>query len=208
MVTSTFRRAAAVLALMVLATDAHITFTQDETLPGVELNTSLAVGHGCDGSNTIEISVSVPEEVTQLEPQEIAGWNLTLQYRNGSSEQRAISNFTWSGGNLGAETYQDFGVIIHVPSVDVSQNNVTLYFPTIQRCENGTNEWVGEGEQSEAAGQKPAPELIITSTPSNSSNDHSGHGGSENDDNGAQQLFGLSAAVLATALGAAVQFLM
>ncbi|KAI9248826.1 hypothetical protein BDA99DRAFT_564654 [Phascolomyces articulosus] len=210
---STTRRTGSLFALlgfMALATEAHVTFTTDETLPGVQLNTSLAVGHGCDGSPTVSLAVSVPENVTTVEPQEIPGWNLTLTHRNGNSGP--ISNFTWVGGPLDPASYQAFGVLIDVPNVDVSQNNVTLYFPTVQSCQNGTNQWVFQGAEAdaEAANQDPAPALIITSTPKNAS-EESGHGNdhaSGDDQSGAQQLFGLSAALVASAFGAAYQFLL
>ncbi|KAG2226758.1 hypothetical protein INT45_005723 [Circinella minor] len=201
----------ALLGFLASTTEAHVSFTIDETLPGVELNTSLSVGHGCDGSSTVELSISVPENITSVEPQEVNGWNLTLTHRNGSSGP--VSNFTWVGGPLDAHAYQAFPVLIQVPNVDVSQNNVTLYFPAIQRCENGTNAWVFEGddEQAEAANQKPAPALVITNTPSNSSSEE-GHGSHNNasgdDQSGAQQLFGLTAAVAASAFGVAYQFLL
>ncbi|KAI9496218.1 hypothetical protein BDB00DRAFT_809526 [Zychaea mexicana] len=200
----------ALLGLMALTADAHVVFTTDETLPGVQLNTSLAVGHGCDGSPTVELSVSVPDQITSVEPQEIDGWNLTLIHRNGSSGP--ISNFTWVGGPLEDTSYQAFGVLIQVPDIDVSQQNVTLYFPAVQRCENGTREWVFEGDDaaSEAAGQSPAPALTITSTPSSPEDDGHSSGddsSSRDDESGAQQFFGLSAAVLASAIGAAYQLL-
>ncbi|KAI9319816.1 hypothetical protein BX666DRAFT_2024875 [Dichotomocladium elegans] len=151
---------------------AHVEFATDEALPGSVLNTSLGVGHGCNGSNTIALSIQVPEQITTIHPLDVAGWNLTLGYR--STNQSQVNNFTWSGGNLDAHAFQAFGVIIDIPNVDVSQQNTTLFFPAIQRCMNGTNEWIG----ASASDAKPAPKITITKqlteTPNNAtSHDHS-----------------------------------
>ena len=62
---------------------------------------------------------------------------MIIDYRNssqqgdGGNSSQAISSFRWSG-NLDPETPQEFAMVMDIPDLDVSQRNVTLYFPTTQ----------------------------------------------------------------------------
>ncbi|KAI7884807.1 hypothetical protein K492DRAFT_182555 [Lichtheimia hyalospora FSU 10163] len=178
---------------------AHAEFSVDEAKPGSSLNTSIGIGHGCDGSNTIEVAVSVPKEVTNIQALEVENWNLTLTHRSDNSSQ--VSNITWSGGNLDSHQYQGFGLIIDIPNVDVSQHNVTLLFPTIQTCVNGTNAWVAAEETDT---EKPAPKITITNqvTPQPSSSDS--QGSQDGESSASRLLTGLSLGAASAMLGSAL----
>ncbi|KAJ8659337.1 hypothetical protein O0I10_005052 [Lichtheimia ornata] len=194
------------IALMLTAIGgafAHAEFSVDEALPGSVLNTSIGIGHGCNGSNTIELAVSVPKEVTNIQALEVENWNLTLTHRTDNSSQ--VSNITWSGGNLDAHQYQGFGLIIDIPNVDVSQHNVTLLFPTIQKCENATNAWVA-AEETET--EKPAPKLTITKevTPQPSSSSSDSQGNQDGESSASRLLTGLSLGAASAVLGSALLF--
>ena len=52
------------------------------------------------------------------------------QASDGNSSQ-AISSFRWTG-NLDPNTPQEFAMVMGIPNLDVSQSNITLYFPTTQ----------------------------------------------------------------------------
>ncbi|KAG2226759.1 hypothetical protein INT45_005724, partial [Circinella minor] len=157
------------LALLALQTTyAHPHFTVEEALPGTTLNTSIAINHGCKGSPTTEVLITVPEEITSIEPIDVANFTLSIDYRNSSQQgdsgnngSQAISGFRWSG-NLDPSTPQEFAMVIGIPNLDVSQGNVTLYFPTTQTCANATVEMAGQ----------EAPFITVTNE---LSDEHAGH---------------------------------
>ncbi|KAI7854132.1 hypothetical protein BDC45DRAFT_535998 [Circinella umbellata] len=136
----------ALAVLTIQGTYAHPHFAVDEALPGTTLNTSIVINHGCKGSPTTEVSISVPKEITSIEPIDVANFTLSIDYRNssqqgdgGNNSSQTISGFRWSG-NLDPSTPQEFAMVMGIPSLDVSHGNVTLYFPTTQTCANATVE--------------------------------------------------------------------
>ncbi|KAG0192454.1 hypothetical protein DFQ28_009065 [Apophysomyces sp. BC1034] len=129
------------IAILASTSQAHVGITPPTGKPGQSLNASFHVPHGCNGSATTSITVSVPDTVVTILPAQVTNWNLTVAYRPldkpmqvaGQTINQTVSNFTWAGGNLPNDQFQDFPMQITLPQVDLSnQSNVTLYFPTIQ----------------------------------------------------------------------------
>ncbi|OBZ88122.1 hypothetical protein A0J61_03827 [Choanephora cucurbitarum] len=153
---STLVAACASLALLGSA-DAHVTLTPKFVEPGQNVSTAFHVPHGCSGSDTISISVSVPDQVSNVKPQQLTNWTLTTEYSDASNT--SVKTITWSGGLLGAHDALDFPLNLSVPNVDLSSvSNVTYYFPAIQTCLNGTANWtyVKQGDSGETA-----PSLVV-----------------------------------------------
>lgn len=67
---------ASTLAVLCFQTSqAHVSLSPKFAEPGVtNFTTSFNVPHGCNGSSTISIQVTVPEEITTLSPQAISNW--------------------------------------------------------------------------------------------------------------------------------------
>jgi uncharacterized protein YcnI len=107
--------------------------------PGSYFNTALRVPHGCNGSSTTGISVSVPNNVYSIKPEVVANWNLTIQYTNltipviveGQQINQTVANITWSNGLLPNDQFQEFGLQIQLPSTGYNGTN-TLWFPVMQ----------------------------------------------------------------------------
>ncbi|CAO3636157.1 unnamed protein product [Cunninghamella blakesleeana] len=183
---------------------AHVDFTNSTVKPNTVLNTSLAVPHGCSGSDTIGIQVTAPENVDiGITPLQVQNWTLQVNYRD--SQNKSVKDFSWTGGYIAHDGRQEFGVQLNIPQVDLSKApNVTALFPTVQVCINGTSNWTSDPK---AAGynstiNKPAPAIVITNE--QVSNDHNGH--SPKDTNDAIASLGQPMTVLfmTTLLGAAV----
>lgn len=64
------------------ASEAHVTLATKYAEPGqTNFSTAFHVPHGCNGSSTTSIYVTVPQEITTLTPQAVANWvSLLLQY--------------------------------------------------------------------------------------------------------------------------------
>ncbi|KAG2198738.1 hypothetical protein INT47_005423 [Mucor saturninus] len=151
------RAALSALALALSTVSAHVTLSPKYAEPGQNLSTSFHVPHGCNGSSTTSIFVTIPKEITALTAQSVPNWNLTTTYRDSSNA--SVETITWFGGKLSPEDALDFPLSLTVPNVDLSaQSNVTLYFPIIQTCEVGTANWTSIPP---AVSGEPAPTLLI-----------------------------------------------
>ncbi|KAI9470486.1 MAG: hypothetical protein EXX96DRAFT_584495 [Benjaminiella poitrasii] len=152
LITATF---ALLLSSMV---NAHVTLSPKFVEPDQNITTAFHVPHGCNGSSTTSIFVTVPESITILTPEQVVNWTLSTTYRD--ADNTIIDTITWSGGVLKPTDALDFPMNLTVPSVDLStQSNVTFYFPVIQTCEVGTSNWTGIGTTS--GDEEPAPSLVV-----------------------------------------------
>jgi uncharacterized protein YcnI len=161
------RIATALFGALALATvaQAHITL-QGKTAPvGSFHKVVLQVPHGCDGSDTTEIKVQIPEGVVDVKPQPKADW--TLQLKDGAYSQpvklhgatldHGVREVSWSG-DLPDAYYDEFAFMAYLaPSLKVGQ---TLYFPVVQTCKKGVARWIDTTGNHQAA--NPAPSLKLT----------------------------------------------
>jgi len=135
---------------------AHTTADPDEAPAGQSLRTAFRVTHGCKGSPTTALTIRMPKGVIQAKPMPKPGWQIEIKTTpldkpvagmHGVTIKQAVTEVTWSGGRLENAQYDEFVLLISLPN----QPGETLYFPTTQKCEVGTNNWT----MIPAAGQSP-----------------------------------------------------
>ncbi|GAA5815214.1 hypothetical protein MFLAVUS_008720 [Mucor flavus] len=147
-------------AAAISSVHAHINLSPKYAEPNQVLNTMFHVPHGCNGSSTVSISVTVPETVTNITARPVEKWTLATAYRDSSNA--SVSTITWSGGLLKGTDALDFPIILTVPNVDLSsQANVSFYFPVVQTCEVGSINWTSTSTAHGSADGEPAPALIV-----------------------------------------------
>ncbi|KAI7867263.1 hypothetical protein BDF14DRAFT_1881883 [Spinellus fusiger] len=138
------------MGMMTMGTYAHVTLTPPTAIPGQLVNATLNVPHGCNGSPTNDIKVTVPQEVSILTPAPVENWTLDVHYTklspeikmNGVTINQTVSSFSWTGGYIAPTELKTFSVWFIVPSYNLTANsNVTLFFPTVQTCLNGSTSW-------------------------------------------------------------------
>ncbi|KAI9333510.1 hypothetical protein BD770DRAFT_402847 [Pilaira anomala] len=146
------------LALAASSVKAHVSLSPKFAEPNQDLNTAFHVPHGCNGSSTVSIKVTVPETITNITAQQVANWTLETTYRDSSNS--SLSTITWSGLLNGSDSL-DFPIALRVPNVDLSsQTNVTYYFPVLQTCEVGSVNWASSSS-SHGGDEEPAPALVV-----------------------------------------------
>ncbi|KAL7335569.1 hypothetical protein PS15p_201020 [Mucor circinelloides] len=149
--------ATALTLLFSASTNAHVGLNPKFAEPGQNLTTAFHVPHGCNGSATTGIMVTVPDVITVLTPQQVNNWTLSTTYRDESNT--TISTITWNNGYLDPKDAIDFPMTLSLPNSDLSsQPNVTLYFPVVQTCQVGTANWTALGNSHES---EPAPTIVI-----------------------------------------------
>lgn len=156
------------LALMPALARAHSTAEPSEGTAGGYLRTAFRVTHGCKGSPTTAVTIRIPEGVLSAKPMPKAGWTIEIKTRpldppvdsgHGFKLREAVTEVTWTGGRLENAHFDEFVLSMRVPD----RPGATLYFPMVQTCEKGSNNWTG----IPAAGQKwgdlaePAPFITL-----------------------------------------------
>lgn len=166
------------LALMTGTASAHATLANKTGVIGKTERITLKVPHGCGEEATHTVRVMIPEGFHSVKPMPHAGWSLeTIRgdyaqtYLNhGREVVEGVQEIIWSGGNLPNDWYDEF-VFRGTFGAKLAANS-KFYFPAIQVCENGTQEWTNVTADKEAG--KPAPKLTLVAD--TSGGQHAGHG--------------------------------
>jgi uncharacterized protein YcnI len=170
---SPFLVAAAMLAMS--SASAHISLENRQATIGADYKAVFAVPHGCGGSATIKIRVQIPEGVIAVEPMPKPGWNVDVikgkysgEYDyHGTKLSDGAKEVVWSGGALPGHSRDEF--VISTFLTDGLKPNSTLYFPTVQECEQGVSRWIempAEGQADDGhEGKWPAPGVKLMPKP-------------------------------------------
>ncbi len=137
----------AALTLLSTPSYAHVTANPDNGAAGDYFQTSFRIAHGCEGdSATTSVHIKIPAGFASVRAQAKPGWNVSvLKHKlakpipagHGKMSDEEVTDVIWSGGNLPDDQYDEFGILTKLP--DAPQ---TLWFPVIQECKSGKNEWV------------------------------------------------------------------
>ena len=157
---------ASLLIIAAPVASAHIVFEQKQAPAGSYYKGTLLVGHGCNGSATRAVTVTIPEGVQGAHPQPKPGWQLEIKRAklakpytsHGKIIDEDVRTIRWYGNTLADEHFDEFRMLMKLP-----EQGGKLYFPVLQECENGKSEWT----QIPADGQTtrdlktPAAELEV-----------------------------------------------
>lgn len=111
---------------------AHITLEQPSAEAGTYYKAVLRVGHGCDGSPTQALTVTLPPGVEHAHPMPKPGW--ALQTR--ADAAGAVTQVLWRGGPLDDAHYDEFVLRVKLPA-----QAGPLWFAVHQQCAQGANDW-------------------------------------------------------------------
>lgn len=122
---------------------AHIVASPDTGESGAWFRTNLRVSHGCDGSDTTKLTVTVPKEIQIIKPQVKAGWKIDIVKRKLDKPVKGphgditevTEKISWSGV-LPDQYFDEFGLNMKLPN-----GTKTVYLPTLQECANGKRDW-------------------------------------------------------------------
>jgi uncharacterized protein YcnI len=148
-----------ILALLALAgaAQAHITLEVPEAEAGKAYKAVLRVGHGCDGSATRQIIVTLPEGPNGLrgaKPMPKPGWTLSLP---------APGQIRWTA-NTEADYLQDAWYDEFTLGATLPAEPGTLWLKVRQVCVVGEADWAdipGDGPGVVPASRTPAVRLVV-----------------------------------------------
>lgn len=156
---------------------AHAGLEQKQAPVGTGYKIVVKIPHGCEGSATTAVHVSIPEGVIGVKPMPKPGWQLSVergayerayQFYHGDLKE-GVRQVSWSGGNLPDAFYDEFVMSSFVArELEPGQ---TLHFPVTQTCEKGQIAWdqIPQQGQDPHALERPAPGLMLVAA------ENSGH---------------------------------
>lgn len=151
---------AALAAIMMSATpaSAHVSLEKAEAPVGAGYKAVLKVPHGCKGSPTTKVEVTIPEGYIGVKPMPKPGWKLattkgpfaaTYEFYHGAKLGQGVKTVTWSDGELPDDYYDEF--VVNGFLARELRPSSTLYFKVVQTCAKGEQTWgeiPGEGVDS------------------------------------------------------------
>lgn len=160
---------AAVAALGTAGTAAAHVAASGDVHAGQSSLVTLAFSHGCDGSATSEVRIRMPETVPAVAPTINPGWDVTkvmedldapVEGPHGEQITERVAEVVYTAKVPVADGYRDTFVLSFTAPDTPGE---TLYFPTIQTCEEGETAWIeipAEGQDHDDL-ESPAPSVEI-----------------------------------------------
>ncbi|MBX9927136.1 MAG: DUF1775 domain-containing protein [Hyphomicrobiaceae bacterium] len=149
---------------------AHASLETGEAPSGAFYKAVVKVPHGCQGSPTTALTVTIPTGLVSVKPMPKPGWQLAtrkaaypapVEGYKGKPTTEGVVEIVWSGGRLLDEHYDEF-VFQALVSPGVAAGTA-LAVPVRQTCETGEVAWSEVAEPgSDAKLAFPAPILKIT----------------------------------------------
>ena len=164
-----FSSALAGALLLSSAASAHVVLERSEAPADSQYRAVLRVTHGCKGSPTTSVRVTVPEGAVGARPMAKPGW--TVQTVRGAYAKaypgphgtlsEGVKEISWTGGRLPDDFFDEF--VFAVRLSDAFQPGETVHFPVEQSCESGAYRWVEIPKAGQEAHdlKEPAPGVRI-----------------------------------------------
>jgi periplasmic copper chaperone A len=162
--------ATGVLTLALAGTaGAHITANPPEGPSDGYATISFQVPHGCEESPTTQVRIQIPPSVPSATPSVHPLWDVATKEGkkdkvelHGETVTRGVSEVIYTAKQpLPPDRLDSFAVSLKLPA---GEEGDSVYFPTVQRCEQGQTRWIqipAEGESAEEL-EEPAPAVVLT----------------------------------------------
>jgi uncharacterized protein YcnI len=163
---------ACLLAGAAACASAHVSLEQGKASAGAPYKAAFRIGHGCDGSATHTVSVTLPAGFRGAKPMPKAGWTLALRKaplaQPYSSHGRTVTDdvveVTWKAATreawLADAHYDEFTLRGQLP--DTPQ---ALWFKVQQLCERGELHWADVPAAGTSTRGLKAPAVLLEVTP-------------------------------------------
>jgi uncharacterized protein YcnI len=120
---------------------------QPPVAAGAPTPVTFSFDHGCDGQPTTYLRVEIPEGVTDVTPQDPAGWTSTS----------SADELRWDGGSVPSGQEASFTATMTFTVAD----GTVVHFPTIQGCPTAENAWIQIPDAANPEPQYPAPQIVV-----------------------------------------------
>lgn len=149
---------------------AHVSIAEGEVTAGAYEILTLSVPHGCGGSPTTEVRIQIPESIPTPTPTVHAGWDAekvmetlatAVDAGHGTTIEERVAEVVYTAQTPLPDGFRDaFELSVKIPDDAAGE---TLYFPTVQTCEQGETRWIeipAEGQDPHDL-ESPAPSVAV-----------------------------------------------
>ncbi|AUZ33555.1 nuclear export factor GLE1 [Arthrobacter sp. PGP41] len=149
---------------------AHVGVTPDKTSANSYALLTFAIPHGCDGSGTTKVAITLPAELNDAQPTVNPNWTVEKvteqlaeprKLADGTAITKRTSQIVYTARSPLEHQLRDT-LVLSVKLPDAA--GTTLYFPTLQTCEAGQTDWsdIAKEGQDVHSLQAPAPSVTVT----------------------------------------------
>ncbi len=164
-----------VLAIGVPAlASAHVGVSPDELTAGDHGVLTFSFSHGCDGSPTTSLRVTMPEGLASVAPTVDSDWEIAVE----RGDDGLVSAVTYTAATPVPNDLR--GAVSMAVGLDDSTPD-TLAFPVVQTCVDGSTEWTQLAEDGEDPHELDSPAPVV-SVVAAAEGEHAGHGSTASDD--------------------------
>lgn len=147
---------------------AHAVLDQKSALAGSYHRNAIRVGHGCDGSSTVAVTVRIPEGIRGAKPMPKPGWTIERRFEklaqpytsHGKTVTEEVVAITWRGGPLPDAHFDEFALQMQLPD-----KPGPIWFKVQQQCEKGEIDWATVPASGTSTRGIKAPAALLEVTP-------------------------------------------
>jgi len=161
---------AALMLAGISGASAHVGVSPDNTAANSPALLTFAIPHGCDHSGTTKMTITLPAELNDAQPTVNPNWTAAKvteqlpepkKLADGSSITKRTSQIVYTAKSPLNPEFRDV-LVLSVKLPDTPGK--TLYFPTLQDCEQGQTKWtdIPQDGQDEESVKSPAPSVTVT----------------------------------------------
>jgi len=161
---------AALMLAGVTAASAHVGVTPDKTDANSYALLTFGIPHGCDGSGTTKMTITLPDELNDAQPTVNPNWTVEKvveqlpepkKLADGATITKRTSKIVYTAkAPLNPELRDALVLSVKLPDAA----GTTLHFPTLQNCEQGQTDWseIAKDGQDPHSLAAPAPSITVT----------------------------------------------
>lgn len=166
-----------------VAAGAHVGIAEGTVEAGAHEILTIGVPHGCDGSATTQVAIQIPEGINAVTPTRHGLYTVEkvmeeldtpITDSHGNEVTERVAQVVYTAATPLPDGQRDaFELSLQIPE---DAADTTLYFPTVQTCEQGETAWVQIPEEGQDGHDldAPAPSVDVVAA---SASSH-GHGDS------------------------------
>jgi uncharacterized protein YcnI len=167
-----------IASILAMPAFAHVTANPNAGESGQYFETKFRISHGCDGSDTVEVHLTLPKGTVIAKPQAKSGWKIDVvkskldapvSIGHGKTTDEQFDKIIWKGGRLADSQYDEFGLITKLPNVVQEE---TIWFPVKQVCKKGEADWKNIPENGTSWGDTDHPAPFVKVTPAKAPKHH------------------------------------
>lgn len=164
-----------------VAASAHVSIAEGAVEAGSYSILTFGVPHGCDGSATTEVAIQIPEGINAVTPTRnglytvekvMEDLDTPITDSHGNEVTERVAQVVYTAATPLPDGQRDaFDLSLQIPE---DAADTTLYFPTVQTCEQGETAWVQIPEEGQDGHDldAPAPSVDVVAASDESAHGH------------------------------------